>query len=168
MKDTDTQSDDSSNYILNREYFSECFDQTADTTPNPKKYLLAITFAVIAGVMFATETEAYMAWFLICLSAVELLSIRYKRAWWIARQMLSRAAGSKVTIRIDDEGIFTNSSHHQLAMLWDEINAIKSTEKGFVISHDSGNCYVSRSGLDESALTRLSARSNTQNKAHTH
>lgn len=68
-----------------------------------------------------SEAAIYIAWFLLCLSGVELLSIRYKRAWWITRQMVSGAAGSKVGLRIDDEGIFTKSPHHQQSILWKDI-----------------------------------------------
>lgn len=158
MKDTDHSSDHSSYYILNREYFSECFDQTANTTASFKTYRLAIALAALASALFLMESEVYIAWFLLCLSGVELLSIRYKRGWWITRQMLSRAAGTKVNIRINDQGIFTDSPHYQQSMLWDDITDIKSTERGFMISLDSGSSYLSRSGLDEEFLTLLAAR----------
>jgi hypothetical protein len=94
------------------------------------------------------EIGAYVVWFSLCLSGLELLSIRYKRSWWIARQMLSSAAGSKVNIRIDDQGIFTNSPYHQQAWLWSDITEIKNTEKGFVIIQNSGTSYLSSSGLN--------------------
>ncbi|MGH1372090.1 MAG: YcxB family protein [Cellvibrionaceae bacterium] len=161
MTETNSSDDENNYYILNREYFSECFDQTADTAPNPKRYLLAVMLAIFAAVLFIAETDVYIAWFMVCLSIVELLSIRYKRAWWITRQMLSRAAGSKVTIHIDAQGISTHSSHHQLSMPWSEITNIKATEKGFLVSHGSGNRYVSNSGLDEDAVTLLNTKAST-------
>jgi len=158
MTDTDTSTGHSSYYILNREYFSECFDESANTTNSLKTYRLAILFSLVAGVLFTMESELYVAWFVLCLSGVELLSIRYKRSWWITRQMFSRAAGSKVNIRIDDQGIFTDSAHHQKSMLWNDITEIRNTEKGFVIGHNSGVHYLSRSGLSESILTLLAAK----------
>jgi len=158
MIDTDTSTDHSSYYILNREYFSECFDESANTTTNLKTYRLAILFSLVAAALFTIEAEAYIAWFVLCLSGIELLAIRYKRSWWITRQMFSRAAGSKVNIRIDDQGIFTDSAHHQKSMLWNDITEIRGTEKGFVISHNSGIHYLSRSGLSESILALLAAK----------
>lgn len=158
MTDTDTNTPHTNYYILNREYFSECFDQTANTETSFKTYFLAIALASIACALFMSESETYIAWFLLCLSGVELLSIRYKRAWWIARQMISRAAGSKVNIRIDDEGISTQRGDHQQIMLWADITGITRTEKGFVISHATGNHYLSNSCLDDGALALLNTR----------
>lgn len=158
MTDINTSTDHTSYYILNREYFSECFDESANTATSLKTYRQAILFIIVAGVLFVMEYSAYVAWFLLCIGGVELLSIHYKRSWWIARQMLSRAAGSKVNIRIDDQGIFTDSIYHQQGMLWNDIAEIRSTEKGFVIIHNSGTSYLSRSGLDEGVLALLTAK----------
>jgi len=154
-KDTNT-----SYYILNREHFSECFDESGDTAASLKTYRQAILLIIMAGVFFVMEIGGYVVWFLLCLSVVELLSIRYKRSWWIARQMLSRSAGSKVTIRIDDQGIFTDSAYHQQGILWSDITELKNTEKGFVVIHNSGTSYLSRSGLDEDVLALLTAKVN--------
>lgn len=159
MTDKDKDKDkDTSCYILNRQYFSECFDESATTATNLKTYRQAIFFIIVAGLFFVMEINAYAVWFLVCLSAVELLSIRYKRSWWITRQMLSRAAGSKVHLRINDQGIFTDSAYHQQGMLWNDIAEIKSTEKGFIVIHNSDTSYLSRSGIDEDGLALLDAR----------
>ena len=158
MTNKDTNTDHTSYYILNREYFSECFDESANAATSLKTYRQAILFIIVAGVFFVMEIEAYVVWFLLCLSGVELLSIRYKRGWWITRQMLSRAAGSKVNIRIDDQGIFTDSAYHQQGWFWNDIAEIKSTEKGFVVIHNSGTSYLSSSGLDEDVLALLTAK----------
>ena len=72
--------------------------------------------------------------------------------------MLSRAAGSKISIRIDDQGIFTDSTYHQQGMLWNDITEIKSTDKGFLILHNSGTNYLSRNGLNEDILALLAAK----------
>lgn len=157
MTNTDTSNDHSSYYILNREYFTECFDESSTPT-SLKAYRQGILFILVACVLFAMKIEAYVAWFLLALGGVELLSIRYKRGWWVTRQMLSRSAGSKVNIRINDQGIFTDSPHHQQSILWSDVSEIKSTEKGFVIIHDSGSNYLSRSGLDEDFLELLAAK----------
>ena len=157
-RDRDTSTDHTNYYILNREYFSECFDESANTATSLKTYRQAILLIIMAGVFFVMEIQAYVAWFLLGLGGVELLSIRYKRSWWIARQMLSRAAGSKVNIRIDDQGIFTDSAYHQQGILWNDITELKNTEKGFVVIHNSGTSYLSSSGLDEDVLALLTAK----------
>ena len=72
--------------------------------------------------------------------------------------MLSRAAGSRINIRIDDQGIFTDSTHHQQGMTWADITEIKSSDKGFVIIHNGVTNYLSRNGLNEEALALLAAK----------
>ncbi len=72
--------------------------------------------------------------------------------------MISRAAGSKVNIRIDNEGISTQRGDHQQRMFWNDITEINYTEKGFVISHATGNHYLSKSCLDDGALALLNAK----------
>jgi len=160
MADTDTitSTGHTSYYTLNREYFSECFDESANTAISLKTYRQAIFFIFVAAVFFAMEIEAYVVWFLVCLTGVELLSIRYKRSWWITRQMISRAAGSEISIRIDDQGIFTKGTYHQQDLLWNDIAEIKSTDKGFLILHSGGTSYLSRNGLNEDTLALLAAK----------
>ena len=157
-KATDQATGHTSHYTLNREYFAECFDESANTASGFKAYRQVVIFLLVAAVFFALEVNGYAAWFLLCLGGIELLSVRYKRSWWIARQMLSRAAGSQVTIRIDEQGIFTSGRHNQQTMLWDDIVAINSTAKGFVVIHGRGSSYLSKHGLSEQALTLLAAK----------
>ncbi|WP_036229548.1 YcxB family protein [Marinobacterium jannaschii] len=159
MTDTDTSTNHSSYYILNREYFTECFDQSANTAIGLKAYRKAIILITGASIFFAMDIEVYVAWFLLALGGVELLSIRYKRSWWVARQMLSRAAGSQVSIRIDDQGIFTDNTYHQKSILWNDISEIKSTEKGFIVIHNQGTSYLSKNGLDKFFLDLLAEKS---------
>ncbi|WP_372834440.1 YcxB family protein [Pontibacterium sp.] len=159
-QDSNTSTDQSSHYILNREYFTECFDQSVDTTVSLKKYRLAILLIIMSAVLFTVEAEPHIAWFLLALGAVELLSIRYKRSWWVARQMLSRRANSRVNVRIDEQGIYTDSKHHQQSILWDDIAELKTTEKGFIVIHKGGTNYLSRTGLDKDFLARLNDKSN--------
>jgi len=160
MTDKDTNTDHTSYYILSREYFSECFDESANTTTSLKTYRQAILLIIMTGVFFAIEIGGYVAWFLLCLTVLELLSMRYKRSWWIARQMFSRDSGNKVTIRVNDQGIFTDSTYHQQTILWNDITELKSSEKGFMVIHNSGTSYLSKSGLDEDILALLTAKAN--------
>jgi hypothetical protein len=159
MKDNVASASHCNNYILNREYFTECFDESADTPPNVKKYSKALLLIVMACVFFAIKVEIYVSWFLLALGIVELLSIRYKRSWWVSRQMLSRSAGSKVNIRINDKGIFADSTHHQQNILWSDISEIKNTERGYVIIYNRGTNYLSKRKLDEDYLNLLAEKS---------
>ncbi len=159
MTDTDTSTDHSSHYILNREYFTECFDESASTATGLKAYRKAILLIIGASIFFVMDFDVYVAWFLLALGSVELLSVRYRRSWWVARQMISRAAGSKVSIRINDQGIFTDNTSHQKSILWSDIAEIKSTEKGFIVIHNQGTSYLSKSGLEKDFLDFLAEKS---------
>lgn len=161
MTDTTPRTDHSSHYILNRAYFTECFDESANSPTGLKIYSKAILLILGSCIFFVIDIEVYVAWFLLALGGVELLSIRFRRSWWIARQMLSRASGSKVSIRIDDQGIFTDNTYHQKSILWKDIAAIKSTEKGFIVTHNQGTSYLSKSGLDKDFLDCLAEKSKT-------
>lgn len=158
MSDADASTEHSSHYVLNRDYFSECFDESANTSTSVKTYGKAIGLIAMASAIYAMDIEIYVAAFLLCLGVVELLSIRYKRSWWINRQMLSRAAGSKVVVRVNEQGIFTDSTRLKQDIHWGDINEIKGTEKGFLVKHGSGTSYLSKSGLDEGALGMLAGK----------
>ena len=145
-------------YLLNREYFSECFDETADIQTGINAYRKVIILFVIAAGLFYLEVDAYAAWFILALAVLEIFSIRYRRAWWITRQMFSRASGSKVNLSFDDEGIKTHSPHHQQCIQWQDIIELKETSKGFVISHNNGRNYLSKSVLDEGAVALLNKK----------
>lgn len=160
MTDTDSNTEHSSSYILNREYFNECFDETASPSVGLKPYRKALALLIGASIFFVVDIDVAVAWFLLALGTVELLSVRYRRSWWVARQMISRAAGSTVSIRMDDQGIFTDNTYHKRSILWDDVTEIKSTEKGFIIIHNQGTSYLSKSGLDEGFLEFLAEKSN--------
>jgi len=159
MTDKDTSTGHSSDYILNRDYFTECFNESATPATGLKAYRKAILLIIGASIFFVMDFDVYVAWFLLALGSVELLSVRYRRGWWVARQMISRASGSKVSIRIDDQGIFTDNTYHQKSILWNDITEIKSTEKGFIIIHNQGTSYLSKSGLDNDFLDFLAEKS---------
>jgi hypothetical protein len=161
MTDADTSIEQNSYYVLNRDYFSECFDESVNTTTSVKTYVKAIGLIIMASVIYAMDIEIYVAAFLLCLGVVELLSIHYKRSWWINRQMLGRTAGTKVVVRVNDQGIFTDSTHHQQDIHWRDIDEIKGTEKGFLVKNTSGTSYLSKSGLDEDALILLTGKADS-------
>jgi len=162
MTDADASTEHNSYYVLNRDYFSECFDESANTTTSVKTYVKAIVLIIMASVIYAMDIEIYVAAFLLCLGVVELLSIRYRRSWWINRQMLGRTAGSKVVVRVTDQGIFTDGTHYKQGIHWGDIDEIKGTEKGFLVKHTTGGTsYLSKSGLDEGALILLTGKADS-------
>jgi hypothetical protein len=83
---------------------------------------------------------------LIALGVLEVLHIRYRRAWWLARQMWGASANSEVTLTIDDEGIRTQSSFVQTSLLWIDIEGVIETNLGHLLVDKAGaQQYLSKS-----------------------
>ena len=61
MTDADASTEHCSYYILNRDYFGECFDESANTPPRVKTYGKAIGLMIMAGVIYAMDIEICIA-----------------------------------------------------------------------------------------------------------
>lgn len=141
-----------SEYRLDRNYFSECFDESNQTPSGLIAYRKAGVLLIIAFGLSLTNIDPYAAWFLLAMSTIEYLSVRYQRSWWIARQMLSRAAGSLIALTLDDSGISTTSQLSQQHTSWAEVANIEETERGFIITSPKGRSYLSKNSLTAGAL----------------
>ena len=98
-------------FTLTREYLAECFDESLPHGPGakPNYFFPMIMLTLGVGVLNLTNQPQIAVWVLIALGVLELIHIRYRRAWWLARQMWGRSANSEVTLTIDDRGIGTSS-----------------------------------------------------------
>ena len=127
-------------FILSRDYLAECFDQSLpygkSATPN---YLFpALLFAAGAGLLSFTEQPKVIGCILIALAALELLHIRFRRAWWLTRQMWGRSADSEVKLSIDVDGIQTQNPYTQTSLLWADIERVIETDLGLILVTGSG------------------------------
>lgn len=100
-------------FTLSREYLAECFDQSLPYGKNARpNYLFpALLFGTGSGLLFFTDQPTIAGVMLIALCAVELLHMRFRRAWWLARQMWGRSANSEVLLTIDEEGVKTQNPY---------------------------------------------------------
>jgi len=150
----------STTFILDKPYFTECFEQSVNVEHSMKAYSKAIFFVLFGAILVLfTEINAYAAWFIFSLGIVEALSVYYQRPWWVTRQMLSRAAKSEVKLTIDDLAISTDSFYLQSQLNWQDISALKTTQKGWLIVHAKGKNYISNQFLSDEAKSFLTFKS---------
>ena len=145
-----------SKFVLNREHFEECFDQSLllgkKTTPRYK----LMAFLVVGGslIIILSNQQKTLGLFLIALSFVEYFSFRYRRAWWLMRQMWSRNSHNTITLTINDQGVKIESLYNNNQLLWDEIEKTVDTPEGIMLFlKKGGKNYLSKSTLDEKSVT---------------
>lgn len=152
----------STTFILDKPYFTECFEQSVKLDYSWQAYFKAIFFTLFGAILVLfTPINAYVAWFLFGLGIVEALSVYYQKPWWVTRQMLSRAAKSEVTLTINDEGIDSRSFYNEQTIYWQDISIIKNTTKGWLIIHAKGKNYISFAFLNDEANKYLQQKSDT-------
>ncbi|GLS91947.1 hypothetical protein GCM10007916_30170 [Psychromonas marina] len=159
----------SSEFILDREHFSECYDQSAIINP-PKKIRYNFIGALLAFgfiIMMFTDQSVAVGLFFIALAFVEYFSWKYAKAWWLSRQMWSKNSGNRITLTIDDEAIKIVSLYQNQTFLWREIKAIHETPLGIILKlENNGQSYLSKSSLDNEVIEFIKAK--TVKKAVSH
>jgi hypothetical protein len=163
----ETQADSfTASFILDKAHYTECYTESSKLEHNRKTYFKANILTVFGMVILLfTPINPYTAWFVIGLGVLETASVYYRKPWWVTRQMLSKAAGSEVTLTIDGLGILTESFHTNNRILWSDVTAISETSQGFVIDFSLGKTmtgkaiasksYISKSCLSASAQSFL-------------
>jgi hypothetical protein len=137
-------------FILNKAHYGECFDQSVVTDTTIKPYYKAMLLFVVGLILlFVVGTNYYGVFFVVALAALEAVSVRYRKAWWLARQMLSKASNSEITLVIDEQGITTKSFHVNGEIKWCDVSEIKQTDQGLLIIHPGGTNYISKSCLGQ-------------------
>ena len=151
----------STQFILSRDYLTECFDQSLPYGKNAKpNYLFpALLFAAGAGLLFFTEQPKVAGSMLIALAVLELIHIRFRRAWWLIRQMWGRSSGSEVKLTIDEDGIQTQNPYTQTALLWADIERVIETDLGLIlVAKSGGQQYLSKSLFSAELISKIVAR----------
>tara|TARA_R110001583_G_scaffold10698_7_gene49167 strand:- start:18557 stop:19048 length:492 start_codon:yes stop_codon:yes gene_type:complete len=153
-----------SHYILDREYFSECFDQSALQHP-PKKYRYKFIGALLAfgfSIMAFTEQSVAVGFFFIGLAFVEYFSFKYRKAWWLLRQMWSKNSGNEITLFIDEQAIRIESLYQNKRFTWQSIKALIETPEGLIFKLDSGEqSYLSKACLNTEVVDYIKSKIET-------
>lgn len=148
----------STTYLLDKAHFAECYEQSKIPDASLKPYYKAIGLGLIGIALIFTDISLYLAYFFVGLGVIEALNVRFHKAWWLMRQMMSKAASNQVTLTLNEQGIHSHSQYVNSEILWTDTYRVKETEKGFLITHKTGTNYVSASILDEAALTFIRSK----------
>lgn len=149
----------STTYRLDKSHFSETFDESVPADEVKTVYVKPFILALLGmAVLFLTEISGFAAWFIIALAALEFLSIRFRKPWWLARQMISKAANTELTLSIDESGVSSRSLHVESKILWDDVSKIEKTTQGWLLYHAAGKSYLSNRCLSEDAKAFINAQ----------
>ncbi|MCL1126850.1 YcxB family protein [Shewanella surugensis] len=145
-----------SQYKLDKDYYIECYEQSVTTDLSLRPYYKAILFLLIGTGMLLTQLNPYASWFLIGLGVLEALGVKFNKSWWLMRQMISKAANSDVLLTINEQSIKIDSYYVNKEILWNEINKIAVTQKGFLLYHDKTRHYLSNKNLNHDVIKFIS------------
>jgi len=137
-------------FTLDRAHYAECFDQSMSLKAPQKPRWGFIIGAIITGLffLFLTEVQGLLAWFFFAIAVLEYLSFKYRKAWWLTRQMISKNAGNKITLIFDENGIENKSVYINSQLAWESIKSYQETDAGFMLNlQQGGQQYLSKSCL---------------------
>ena len=150
-------------FTLSREYLAECFDQSLPYGKGAKpNYLFPVLlFAAGAALLQFTEQPKVASYMLIALAILELLHIRFRRAWWLTRQMWGKGAGSEVQLTVDENGIQTQNADTHTVLLWSDIERVIETDLGLIlVAKSGGRQYLSKSLFTADLVNEIIAKAN--------
>lgn len=142
----------STSYLLDKSHFLETYDASAPSVSLKKAYTISVLLG-LAGLMLLmlTPVDPFVAWFIVALGGLEAFSVRYKKAWWLGRQLFSKAANTELTLTVNEKGVSSESIHIKSTLLWTDINKVEATDSGWLLHHKGGKNYLSARTLSEEA-----------------
>ncbi|OEE10168.1 YcxB family protein [Aliivibrio fischeri] len=144
-------------YVLDKTFFAECYDQTSQPITFPKAYLKGILFFLFGLALLKLELlpNGYIGWFFIALSIIEAFSIYFKKTWWLWRQSISSLSGSKVVFKVDANGVSYKSlknTKNSRTIAWSDIEQVEQSNLGLIFHIGKQRQYVSKSCLNEKEI----------------
>lgn len=151
-------------FTLDKSYYQECFDESERFgKANKPKYILVVFLTLLGLVSIYGLENSYLGNFLVILAVIECVSYYYRRPWWVARQMISRASGSNVTVEIDNEKIKAANPHKSFVFNWQDITKVIKTDRGLLIYSLRGALYLSSSALDDDTVEFILSKKKATN-----
>ena len=150
-------------FTLNREYLAECYDESLAHGKNAKPNFLfpAALLIVGSGILALTDHPRSLGILFIVLGLIELLHIRFRRAWWLTRQMWGKTGGSEITLVIDEAGIETKSPYNQTTLTWADVDRVIETDLGIILVTKAGaQQYLSKSLFSDEAIQDITTACN--------
>ncbi len=141
-------------YTLDKPFFAECYDQTSQPTEFPKAYLKGMIFLIFGAVLVKFELlpNGYVGWFFITLSIIEVLSVYFKRTWWLWRQTFSMGPAKKVVFQVTSDGVSYKSGKNSNNIVWSDIDQLQQSDLGFILHMGKQRQYVSKSCLNDEVI----------------
>jgi hypothetical protein len=147
-------------FTLSRDYLAECFDQSLPYGKNAKPNFLfsALLLAFGVGTLVFTEQPKFVGIILIALAVLELIHIRFRRAWWLTRQMWGKSSDSEVKLTIGEDGIRTQNPYTQTTLLWADVERLIETDLGLIfVAKNGGQQYLSKSLFSVELISEMVA-----------
>jgi len=139
-------------FVLDKAHFSECFEQSSKPIV-AKDYIKAVVAALLGIILiFFADVSKYLAYFIVCIGAVEACSVYYRKTWWLWRQMISKAYDHTVELEITDRSVITTSFHVNAELAWADITKVVATDVGILLYHPKGVNYLSNSYLSDDVI----------------
>ncbi|WP_413699746.1 YcxB family protein [Psychromonas sp. KJ10-10] len=154
----------SNHYVLDREYFSECFEQSTLQQPVKKMRYKFIGSLLLFGfaIMILTELSVAVGFFFIGLAFVEFFSFKYRKAWWISRQMWSKNSGNKINLIINEQSIQIESLYQNKNLPWLDMKSLIETPKGLIFILQTGEqTYLSKACLNTEVVDFIKSKITT-------
>jgi hypothetical protein len=148
-------------FTLSRDYLAECFDQSLPHGKNVNtKYLFAGVLLILGlGLLYLSEQPKIIGAIFIALGVLELIHIRFKRAWWITRQMWSKSANRVVKLSIDEKSVETQNPYTKTTLLWADVERVIETELGLIlVVKTGGQQYLSKSLFSDELIAQIKAK----------
>lgn len=144
-------------FILDKAYYAECYDASIPVKTTWQAYKKATLFTLVGAILvLATDVSPYAAWFVFGLGIVEALGTYYHRPWWLARQMLSRAANNEAELTISAQQVACKSSFVNFSIEWQNVDQIEKAPNGWLLISKQGKHYLSNQHLNEEVMLFLS------------
>lgn len=145
------------NIELNKQYYSECYDERnkyGNKWKNINYYFAFIFIVVGSSILIYSNKFAVTPIALIIFGFFELFSPYIKRSIWLRRQMSNKTANTEVEITITEKELLTKGKYSEGNMAWEGMDKILDTPKGIVIWPQKGIViYIPKTKLNVEAIT---------------
>lgn len=154
-------------FVLTREYLSESYDQSLphSKAASPNFVFPIVTLAIGVGLLMWTDQQKIIGIAFVSFSVLEFLHIRYRRAWWLMRQLWGRSGGSEVSLSINENEIVTENGFTETRITFGEIERVIETELGMILVTNTGQQqYLSKSIFPDDLVQELLALNDSYNQ----
>ncbi|GLX81589.1 YcxB family protein [Thalassotalea eurytherma] len=148
-------------FILDRQYYTEVYEQTAQKPqgwPAYRKAIILLILGLVASSFATTAKFIHLSYFVIGLAVVEALAVRFAKTWWLWRQLISKAANNPVDLTLDEQGINITSAYLNQQLNWQNITNVVENEYGFILEQTGNRHYLSKKGLAQEAIAYVAEK----------